>query len=238
MELRQGIRTTPATRAFTETAISDETLYGILDDARFAPSGGNRQGWRVIVLKDPLLRTAVKELYLEGWYQYLPQVAAGLTPFSVVNDRIEEAEVRAQAARFAQDAANGPGGFAENIDKVPALLLVLADLSALATIDRDLDRYSMVGGASIYPFIWNILLAAHDRGLGGVMTTVAVLEEPALRELLTIPDHVVVASLVALGEPKTIITKLRRDTVEDFTTIDTFDGEHFAQEDRRNTSAK
>jgi hypothetical protein len=51
---------------------------------------------------------------------------------------------------------------------VPALLALFADLSMLAAVDRDADRYTFAGGASIYPFAWNVLLAARDEVLGGV----------------------------------------------------------------------
>jgi nitroreductase len=229
MELIQALRTTPASREFTERAISDEELAEILDDARFAPSGGNRQGWRVIVLKDQDLRRAVRDLYLPGWYEYLGQVSEAMTPFGVLNDRVVEARARSRAAEFEQLASDGPGGFAEHLDEVPALLLVLADLAALATVDRDLDRYTFAGGASIYPFVWNILLAARERGLGGVITTMAVLNEPAIKSILNIPDHVAIAALVALGEPSKVITKLRRATVPEFSTVDTFDGAVFGE---------
>ena len=52
MELTDALTTTPATRAFTDRRVDDATVASILDDARFAPSGGNRQGWRVVVIKD------------------------------------------------------------------------------------------------------------------------------------------------------------------------------------------
>ena len=52
MELYDVMRTTFAARDFTDDELPDETLYRILDNARFAPSGGNRQGGRVIVVKD------------------------------------------------------------------------------------------------------------------------------------------------------------------------------------------
>ena len=108
---------------------------------------------------------------------------------------------------------------------MPVLLVLLADLRNLATLDRDLDRYTLVGGASIYPFAWSLLLAAHDAGLGGVITTVAIREEPALRELFAIPDHVVVAGVLALGYPAgKRATKLRRNPVESFATVDRYDG--------------
>ena len=81
----------------------------------------------------------------------------------------------------------GPGGFAEHFDEVPVLLVVLADQRYLAAVDRDLDRYTMAGGASIYPFVWSILLAAHEEGVGGVMTTMVIRSEPEVKALLGSP---------------------------------------------------
>ena len=83
----------------------------------------------------------------------------------------------------------------------PALLLVLADLTALAAVDRDLPRYTLAGGASIYPFVWSLLLAARTEGLGGVMTTMPVRREDDVRALFGIPDTVAVASLVGTRPP-------------------------------------
>jgi len=107
------------------------------------------------------------------------------------------------------------------------LLLVCADLGVLAAVDRDLPHYSIAGGGSVYPFIWNILLAARSRGLGGVMTTMATRHEELLREPFAIPDNFVVASVVALGYPAHQPTKLRRRHVEEFTVTDRFDGQPF-----------
>ena len=226
MQLSQGLRSTGAVRDFTDAPVPDDVLYGVLEAARFAPNGGNRQAWHVIVVCDPDTRLALRDLYLPGWYEYLPQMEAGLTPFAAVTDRDAEAAARGRAPEFAERGAAAPG-FAENIHEVPVLLVLLADLRNLATLDRDLDRYTLVGGASIYPFAWSILLAAHDAGLGGVITTVAIREEPALRELFAIPDPVVVAGVLALGYPERRATKLTRKPVESFATVDRYDGEPF-----------
>ncbi len=67
MDLEQALRTTGAVRDFEDRDVPDDVLYGILDAARFAPSGGNRQAWRVIVVKDPALRAGLGALYLSGW---------------------------------------------------------------------------------------------------------------------------------------------------------------------------
>jgi nitroreductase len=226
MDLRTALRSTPATRSFTAAPISDDTIREILDDARFAPSGGNRQGWRVVILKDPAIRRQIRDVYLEGWYEYLGQVMAGMTPFAPTNDREAEAIARAHAPAMAEMGAASPG-FAEQLDEVPCLLLLLADLSCLAATDRDLDRYTFIGGGSIYPFAWNILLGARSRGLGGVITTMPVLNEDKVKRIVGAPADLAVAGLIALGEPSATVTKLRRSPVEEFTTIDTVDGPAF-----------
>jgi nitroreductase len=151
--------------------------------------------------------------------------AAGLVPWAPVTDRDAENNALASAPALAEAAAERPGGFAEHLDEVPVLLVLLADLRALAAVDRDLDRYTFVGGASVYPFAWSILLAARTLGLAGVMTTVAVRHEDEVRTLLGVPDDVAVAAVLALGHPAhRPPTKLRRTPVSRFATLDRFDG--------------
>lgn len=223
MELRDALRTTGSARQFTDEAVPDSLIHEILDDARFAPSGGNRQAWHVIVVKDPVVRHAVAAAYLDAWHDYVGHVLAGVVPFSPLASPEERRGAAAQ--RAAAEAASRPDGFAETLGAVPVMLVVTTDLGSLAATDRDLDRYALVGGASIYPFVWSIVLAARERGLGGVITTVATRNEPRLREILALPDHQAVAAVVALGHPVRRVTRLRRHGVEEFTTIDTFAGE-------------
>ena len=128
MELRDALRTTGAIREFRPDPVADDVLYRILDTARFAPSGGNRQGWHVVVLKDPAVRRRLRDLYLPGWYEYLAQRMAGLTPFAPVTDEEKERSAIAQAQPV------GEPGFAERLDQVPVLLVLLADLRALAAV--------------------------------------------------------------------------------------------------------
>jgi tetratricopeptide (TPR) repeat protein len=120
-----------------------------------------------------------------------------------------------------------PSDIGDHLDEVPVVLVVTADLDALATTDIDADRTSIVGGASVYPFVHNVLLAARDAGYGGVMTTVLCRQETAVRELLGIPEGEALASVVALGVPARPVTRLRRDPVGSFTTVDRWDGPRF-----------
>ncbi len=228
MDLIEALRTTGAVREFGPDPVEDDVLVRILDNARFAPSGGNRQAWRVIVLRDPETRRRLRELYLDNWYQYLAQSAAGLTPFASITDRAAEQEAIKHAPEIRAAAEAGPGGFAEHFDEAPVLLLVLADLRSLATVDRDLGRYTLVGGASIYPFVWSVLLAAHEEGLGGVVTTMVIRSEPEVKALLDVPDEFAIAAILALGHPVDPVhrpRRLRREPVSAFTSVDRYGGE-------------
>ncbi|MGA7835358.1 MAG: nitroreductase family protein [Acidimicrobiales bacterium] len=230
MELRDALRTTGAIRQFTDEPVDDQLLFGVLDDARFAPSGGNRQAWRVIVVRDAIKRRALAAAYLDAWHDYVASLLAGVIPFSPLASGDDRRAVAAQ--REAAQARSTPNGFAETLDRAPALLVVIADLGAFAATDRDLDRYNLVGGASVYPFVWSILLAAHDRGLGGVMTTVATANEPQLRELFSLPSHFAVAAVVVLGHVEHRASRLRRREVSEFTVVDEFSGPAFRPEGR------
>jgi nitroreductase len=224
VDLVDALRSTGAAREFEPQPVPDSVVHRLLDTARFAPNGGNRQAWRVVVVRDLQTRRRLRQLYLPGWYEYLAMSAAGLTPWAPVTDRLAEQRALAEAPALGETAAAGPGGFAEHLDEVPLLLVVLADLRRLAAVDRDLGRYTLVGGASIYPFVWSLLLAARAEGLGGVMTTMAVRHEDEVRAALGVPDDFAVAAVVALGQPSRQPTRLRRDPVERFATFDRFDG--------------
>lgn len=226
MDLERALQTTGAVREFDEHPVPDEVVYHILDVARYAPSGGNRQAWKVVLVKDPAIRQRLRELYLRGWYEYLAITAAGLVPWAPLTDREAEAKAAARAGDIAAEAARGAGGFAEHLDTVPVLLVLLADLRGLAAVDRDAKRYSFVGGASIYPFAWSILLAAHNVGMGGVLTTMLVREEREVLDLLGVPAEFALAGALALGYPKDAkrATRLRRAEVGSFATVDRFGG--------------
>jgi len=224
VDLVETLRTTGAVRDFRPEPVPDEMVTRVLDTARFAPSGGNRQAWKVIVVRDADTRRALRQIYLKGWYPYLAMGAAGLVPWAPVTDRAAETTALEAVGAVAESAAAGPGGFAEHLEDVPVLLVLLADLRGLAAVDRDLDRYTLVGGASIYPFAWSILLAARAEGLSGVMTTMATLHEDEVRRLLAVPDDFAVAAVLALGWPVHQPTKLRRTPVADFARVDRFDG--------------
>lgn len=219
MEVYEAMRTTFAAREYTADPVGDEVLYRILDHARFAPSGGNRQGWRVIVVKDKAIRRQMRELMQPTIKQYKAQAMAGETPFnSVIPTRVTQATIDSTPPNFP---------LIDSLDDAPVLMVVCVDLTAVTSFDKDLDRVGVISGASIYPFVWNLLLAARNEGLGGVLTTFLSNQEPAARKLFQLPDHYAVAAMVAIGKPVKQLTKLKRKPVEDFARIDGWEGQVF-----------
>jgi nitroreductase len=219
MELYDVMRTTAAVREFTDDPLPDEVLQRILDNARFAPSGGNRQGARVIVIRDLRTREALAELSIPGTRRYLAQLRNGEGPWNPVHPpRVTPAEIAATEV---------PQDIAAPLRNAAVALVVCVDLEAVAASDQDLDRVGVISGASIYPFVWNILLAARNEGYGGTITTMVAPEEPRVRDLLGIPQTFAIAAVLPLGKPRRQLTKLKRRSVAEIATRERFDGEPF-----------
>jgi nitroreductase len=219
MDLTEALRTTGAARTFTDEPVDDATIIAILDDARFAPSGGNRQGWRVAVVQDIGIRRTLAEQMQPVWNAYLTEAATGVTPFSAAT----AAPYSLGASRLA-DISNS---LLANIDTIPVVLAVAANLGLISLMDSGLDRPPITAGASIYPFCWSIVLAARERGLSGVMTTFLSRVEPDAAPVLGLPPDHALAATIFLGHPIKQITRLKRRTVAEFATVNRFDGPTF-----------
>ncbi len=216
MELYEVMRTTFAARVFTEDPVDDATIRRVLDNARFAPSGGNRQGWKVIAVRDPSTRKALADIMRPGVQRYIAQKRAGEAPWNTVHPtKLSAAEI---------DAVDVPDAMIEMLTGAPVLLFVFVDLAVVASFDRDLDRVGVISGGSIYPFVWNILLAARHEGLGGTPTTFAAAREPALQELLEVPPQMAFAAMIPLGKPVKQLTKLTRKSVDEFAFSERYAG--------------
>ena len=221
MELYDVMRTTFSARAFTDDALPDDVLYRILDNARFAASGGNRQGWKVIVVRDMAVRRAIADLMVGPSKRYGAQVEAGENPWNTIHPTALDAAAMAATAP--------PRMLLDSLLDAPLALVVCVDLAVVASTDQYLDRVGVTSGASIYPFVWNILLAARNEGFGGVPTTIAVAEEGRVQVLLGLPKAIAIASIVPLGKPLKQLTRLRRNAVESFARRERWDGEPFGR---------
>ena len=219
MELYDTMRTTFAARDYTGDAVPDAVLYKILENARFSPSGGNRQGNRVIVVRDLTKRKQIAELVEPAAKHYTAQGKVGEGPWnSVIPTKVtpEENEATPALSRLIDPYASAD-----------VVLIVVVDLKVVASTDQHLDRVGVISGASIYPFVWNILMAARHEGFGGTITTLAAAAESEVQALFNIPTEFAVAAVIPLGRPVKQLTKLKRLPVEEMVTREQFDGEPF-----------
>ena len=191
MDLYEALMTTRAMRRFTDEPVDEEDVLAVLRAAVQAPSGGNIQPYRFLVVTDPERRAAIGELYLRAWERYAPAVAAVTPPA-----RDEAAQASWERNVKASD------DLARSLGSVPVLILVL--MPRISMVVRD-DQGEMDVGptyASVYPAVQNLVLAARSRGLGTVLTTVYRIHEDELRALCDIPDRYEVVALLPLGHPK------------------------------------
>jgi nitroreductase len=212
MDLREAIRTTGSVREFRDEPVPDALVASVLDDARFAPSGGNRQPWRVALVKDVAIRRQLAALMQPVWDEYVAASRTGAAPFNPV-------DYRPPAERM-----HASNGLLDGIEHIPVVLAVAVDLQRISALDGSLDRIAVVPGASIYPFCWNVLLAARERGLGGVLTTFLSRVERDAAPLLKLPEHHALAATIYLGYPVHQPTRLSRKPVEEFASVDAFEG--------------
>jgi len=216
MELYDVMRTTFAARDYTGEEVPDQILYEVLENARFAPSGGNRQGGHVVIVRDPATKDALARLTEPAAKRYRAQIEAGESPWNaVVPTTVSEETIAATRA---------PSMLTEPLRKASAVLIVLVDLRAVASMDQNLDRIGIISGASVYPMVWNILLGLRQAGYGGTITTLAVASEPEVKALLGVPGHFAVCACIPIGKPVKQLTRLKRRPVEDFVTRERFDG--------------
>ena len=187
--LYEAMRTTRAVRKLRPDPIPDAVLRRVLEAATWAPSGGNRQAWRIVVVRDPALKETLGRLYQGFWRSYSQAGRAGLASLP------EGVRTRVERTLAAGDYLS------EHMHEAPAILVVCFDPRGLMITDSRLDRPSVVGGASIYPAVQNLLLACRAEGLGCVLTTLLCQAEAEIRPLLALPEPWGTAAFVPIGYP-------------------------------------
>ena len=180
MDFFDTVTTQRAIRRLKSDPIPEAVLRQIMDAAICAPSGGNRQGWSFLVIRDAAKRARLGELYRESWGELMKapyyRGAATAPPDS------REGKMIASASHLS-----------EHLGEAPVLIL--------ACIGTDGARPTITTGASIYPAVQNLMLAARALGLGSCITTIHKHRDPQVKELLGIPADVETAALIPLGYP-------------------------------------
>lgn len=187
--LYEAMRTLRAVRRLRPDPIPDEVLRRILDAACQAPSGGNRQPYRIVVVRDRAKLARLATLYADEWHAYVA--------FHRQQTESAPDHMRAEDERLLVSGNH----LADHFGELPVLLVFCFDPRQMAITDADLARVSVVGGASIYPAVQNALLACRAEGLGCVLTTLLCGCEDAVRGLLEIPEPWGTAAAIPVGWP-------------------------------------
>ena len=174
-DLFVAIHTQRAIRYFKPDPVPDELVREVLQAAIRAPSGGNRQPWAFLILRDPEVRLKVAEFYKRAW------------------DDTGMARLASDADPSIAQVYGSATDLSESIAEVPVLILACVRHSGPST--------SLTLGSSIYPAVQNLMLAARGLGLGTVITTVHKRYEDEIKQLLGIPENVETAALIPLGYP-------------------------------------
>jgi nitroreductase len=206
MTLQELMRTNGTCRDYKTDPVSDAVLAQVLDAARWGPTGGNRQPVRFIAVRDRKKKEVLRDLYLPIWDPYYAAAKAGALRVGAKQSMLENAD------RFARAMAD-----------IPVLLVVCARLGDVHPTDHKLGRLTIVGGASVYPAVQNLLLAAREIGLGTALTTLLCEQEPAVKALLNIPEDISTAAMVTIGWPvKAFPKKLTRVPLSQMAFVDSY----------------
>jgi nitroreductase len=178
-----------AVRRLRKDVIPEDVLARVLRAATWAPSGGNVQPWRVVVVQDAAKKRRLQELYVGPWKQYARGHRKQVEPLA--------GEARAKQERML-DAADH---LAEHLHEAPAILVFCFEPKRMAITDASLGRPSVVGGGSVYPAVQNAMLACRAEGLGCTLTTLLCFAEREVKPLLAIPDEWYTCAFVPIGYP-------------------------------------
>jgi nitroreductase len=187
--LYELMSTQRAIRRLKPDPIPSEVLERIMQAAAWAPSGGNQQPWRMVMVEDAVLKAQLGELYRKRWSRFSDGYRQRFAN--------AEPEVRRQEERTI--AAGDRLG--ERFGECPVNIVVCFHPDYMAITDARLDRVSVVGGGSVYPAVQNLLLACRAEGIGCVLTTLLCGCESEVRELLEIPEPWGTAAAVPIGYP-------------------------------------
>jgi len=190
-DLYDVMSTLRAVRRLRPDPIPADVLDRVLQAACWAPTGGNMQPWRIIVVRSPEHKQALADVYAPEWRTY--------TDFS--RRRAERQQMPdADKAKFERTLAAGDY-LADHLTEAPVILLFIADPAMMAITDKNLDPISMVGGGSVYTAVQNAMLACVAEGLGCTLTTLHCIREPEVKAALGIPESWATLAMVPIGYP-------------------------------------
>jgi nitroreductase len=185
-DLAQTDRLLTTTRAVRrrldlDRPVEREVVLDCLRVATQAPSGGNSQPWRWLVVDDPEVRAGLADLYRKGYGPYI---------------EMQKAAVRAAGGDDDSPILRSSDFLAEHLHEVPVHVIPCL-LTRLPERPSPADTAGFYG--SILPAVWSFQLALRSRGLGSAFTTLHLHHEREAAELLGIPDTVTMTALLPVA---------------------------------------
>jgi nitroreductase len=178
-DLFEIIRTTRSMRRLKPDPVPPDLIRQVLEAAIAAPSGGNMQTWRFLVVTDPAIKAEVAQWYRRGWHETVaPRYRASAPPPGSSRDRFDR-------------MLNAAEHLADHLHQAP-VWIVPCLLGG---------THSRTSGASIYPAVQNMLLAARALGLGATLTTLYLLFESEAEAALGLPDGAHSYAILPIGYP-------------------------------------
>ena len=177
MDLFEAINSQRAMRRLKPDPVPDELIWKVLEAAIRAPSGGNRQPWNFIVIRDAGTKKRIAGHYLDSWNK----------SYGLIKQAAMASPATAKTFASAEHLAN-------NLAEVPVFIIATVNHSGVAPVSPP--------GASIYPAVQNLMLAARALGLGSALTTLHRAHEAEVKQILDIPEGTETMALIPLGWPR------------------------------------
>jgi nitroreductase len=192
-DLFEIIRTTRSMRRLKTRPVPNGLIRKILEGGVCAPSGGNMQRWRFLVIRDPRVKETVGALYKRAWDEQVgPRYRAGEPAPGMSRDRFLRL---LDAAEY----------LAAHIHEAPVWIVPCLEGGTP----------TRTSGSSIYPSVQNMLLAARALGLGATLTTLYLQFEKEAEAALGLPPGVHSYALLPIGYPVGRFGPVRRVALSD-----------------------
>jgi len=166
MDIREALYTTRAMRRVTSEPIPMDVQARIMDAAVRAPSGGNTQNWRFLLVDDPEVKAQLGPIYRKAMTALWGSFYKDRIDAAHASPELEESKSMLRVQKSAQ-------WLADNFEKVPLFLFGFSQHDP--------------GGSSVYPALWNAQLAARAEGIGTSLTQVLVFHNDEVFDILGIP---------------------------------------------------
>jgi nitroreductase len=175
------VQTTRAMRRLKTDPVPDELIEQILQAGVCAPSGGNRQNWGFIVVRDPDIKKQIQVFYRRAFDDLVgPNYASSEPPPGVTQEQFRRQHV---AVEYLTD----------HFHEAPVWIV--------ACLNSGGAKPHYGSGASIYPAVQNMLLAARALGLGATLTTRHILHAQEVDSILQLPEGVDSYAIIPIGYP-------------------------------------